>query len=65
MIKSTHLFQNGMVMTFGEDGEQIPDLQGPYSSILHKKLIELSDENTEWWGWNGRPMVWNPLTTGD
>ena len=38
-IKSATLFPNGMIMVFGTDGEQIPELQGAYSLDLHKRIL--------------------------
>jgi len=55
-IAATYLFDNGMVMTFGTDGQQIPELQGKHTPELRQKIIEASDSMTEWIGWKGKPV---------
>ena len=36
-IDKAYKWQNGMVMVFGEDGEQLPEYQGEYSNV--KEII--------------------------
>ena len=38
-VKSSTLFPNGMIVTFGTDGEQIGELQGAYAIDLHKRIL--------------------------
>lgn len=59
-VMATYLFPNGMVATFGWNGEQIPELQEPYSVDLHKKITLRSDEKTQWNGF--KPMELNEAT---
>lgn len=33
-IRSVHVFENGMVMVFGHDGQQIPEYQGHKNEML-------------------------------
>lgn len=49
-VRSTYRWANGMVMTFGWDGEQIPELQGPYSDELAAAIRRRSCSVTEWVG---------------
>lgn len=37
--KTVFLFPNGMIACCGQDGEQIAELQGPYSIDLHKRIL--------------------------
>lgn len=38
IVRISYRWANGMVMTFGHDGEQIPDLQGPWSDELEQAI---------------------------
>lgn len=51
-VSSTYRWENGNVMTFGQDGEQIPELQGPFSRELWAKIRARSTPRTEWIGWD-------------
>lgn len=43
--KDVYLFPTGMLAVCGEDGQQIPELQGPYSIVLHRRImLEALDE---------------------
>lgn len=58
-VRSTYRWANGNVMTFGEDGEQICELQGPYSRELEVRIRRRSSAQTEWIGWGeDGPAVW-------
>ncbi len=35
-IKTVILWQNGMVMVFGQDGQQLPEYQGPVEEVRDK-----------------------------
>ena len=59
-VRSVYLFDNNMVMTFGFDGQQIPDLQGPYTKELEEKIRENSGMMTEWFGFN-ELLTWNEV----
>jgi hypothetical protein len=50
-IKSVILWQNGMVMVFDDDGQQMPELQGPKEEAMRKLRAA---------GWTGTPerRVW-------
>lgn len=50
LVMATYKFPNGMVVTFGYDSKQIPELQGVYSKQLHKKIELQSDSKTSWNG---------------
>lgn len=41
--KTVYLWQNDMVMTFGEDGEQIVQLQGRVSEDLVKRIVDAAE----------------------
>jgi hypothetical protein len=56
-VKSTYLFDNQMVMTFGFDGQQIPDLQGPYTKELEEKIRANSGMMTEWSGFGEASLL--------
>lgn len=49
-VGSVYLWQNGMVMTFGEDGHQMPDLQGRNTPELLEKISLRSSPTTSWIG---------------
>ena len=59
-VRSVYLFDNKMIMTFGFDGQQIPDLQGPYTKELEEKIRENSGMMTEWFGFN-ELLTWNEV----
>lgn len=46
-VKSCTIYTNGMVISFDESGEQIPDCQGFILEIA-EKLKNCCDENTMW-----------------
>lgn len=43
-VKLATYWQNGMVMVFGYDGEQIPELQGRYEDMRAKVLAAADDQ---------------------
>lgn len=49
-VNATYKFPNGMIITFGYNGKQIPELQGVYSKELHEKIRQSSDDKTSWNG---------------
>lgn len=55
-VKEVFLWSDNMVMTFGYDSQQIPDLQGEYSKELHKKIVDYSDDKTKWSGFDGKRL---------
>lgn len=58
-VAKTYLWQNGMAMVFGEDGEQIPELQGRATAELAEAIRKRSTPATEWIGWGeDGPAVW-------
>jgi hypothetical protein len=40
MIKTVIRIKNDMVMVFDEDGEQIPEYQGPYEDVKERILAD-------------------------
>ena len=50
LVMATYKFPNGMVATFGYDDQQIPELQGVYSTELYEKIKQHSDSRTSWNG---------------
>jgi hypothetical protein len=50
-VMSTFLFPNGMIVTCGTDGKQIPFLQGKYTRLLHEDITKYSDAKTQWNGY--------------
>lgn len=50
IVMATYSFPNGMIATFGHDGEQIPELQGRYSLELIDKIKVRSNKNTSFNG---------------
>jgi hypothetical protein len=52
-VKRVIRWQNGMVMVFGTDGEQISELQGRYSEVKDR-VLAAADDKTEF-----RYGVWN------
>ena len=46
-VKDCIIFTNGIVLSFDENGEQIPDCQGFILDIA-EKLKSFCDENTKW-----------------
>lgn len=42
-VKSAIRWQNDMVMVFGADGQQIPDLQGRYEHVYSAVLAAADD----------------------
>lgn len=56
-VMAAYCWQNGMIMTFGHDGQQIGELQGRRTPELVKAILENSDENTKLEGLE-RPLVW-------
>ena len=50
IIKSSYLFPNWMIVTYGHGGDQLPDYQGKYTEDLHRKILERADSKTEMHG---------------
>lgn len=50
LVMATYRFPNGNVATFGYDSQQIPELQGVYTTELHNKIKQHSDDKTSWNG---------------
>lgn len=57
-IKTAYLWANGMLMVFGEDGEQIPELQGPFDLERYQAIKDRATPDTEWHGFNEQPLEW-------
>ncbi len=58
-VSSAYLWANGMVMVFGEDGEQIPELQGKATPERVRAIQRRSTRDTEWIGFGeDGPAVW-------
>lgn len=58
-VGATYRWENGMVTTFNEHGEQIPELQGVASPILVEAIKACSTPETKWIGWGeDGPAVW-------
>lgn len=49
-VMATYKFPNGHVATFGWNGEQIPELQGAYSTELLSRIADRADLRTQWHG---------------
>ena len=56
-VKSTYLWQNGMIMTFDAAGQQIPELQGRKEAV-YDRLKAATDAETQWHGFGGEPCLW-------
>jgi len=59
MIKAVYVFDNGMVMVFNENGEQVSHLQGRWREMIDKIHAE-ADDKTEWHG-VAKPMNWGDV----
>ena len=46
-VMTAYYFPNGSVATYGTDDEQIPELQGRYTELLHQSILDRSDDKTE------------------
>lgn len=58
------LFTNGMVMTIGAHGDQLPDLQGRYGEVVDAILDRKSDVRFLLAQWTGEgPLPWIELAT--
>lgn len=53
-ITSAYLFSNGNLVVCDKDG-QIPELQGPYSIELHKRILLEATDNCEFRGFSALP----------
>ena len=49
-VRTAYRFDNGRVFVFDEHGEQIFELQGPYSEERRRAIVARSDEKTEYYG---------------
>lgn len=58
-VSTVYLWENGNLMVFGEDGQQIPELQGPVSQERVRAIQRRSTVRTKWIGFgeDGR-AVW-------
>ena len=64
-VANVYLWANGMLMVFGHDGEQIPDLQGRDNPERRQAILARSDHRTKFNGLgNDGPCVW-PQRAGD
>lgn len=43
-IKAVYKWSNQMIMVFDQNGEQIPELQGRYSEVRDKILVQAPDD---------------------
>lgn len=58
-VSSAYLWANGMLMVFGEDGEQIPELQGKATPEKVRAIQRRATRTTEWVGFGeDGPAVW-------
>lgn len=62
-VKACYCFQNGMLMVFGWDDQQIPELQGRRSEDLLKAIRARSDERTHFEGLSRAGVDWNEYKT--
>ncbi len=62
-VVATYLWENGMVMTLGRDGQQIPELQGKHTPELVEAIRARSDEKTKWNGFARVACVWPAALT--
>ena len=46
-VRDAYKFPNNIVAVLNAFGEQMPELQGKYSTELHQAILDASDENTE------------------
>lgn len=51
------VMSNGMIATFGIDGQQIPELQGKDTAELRNNILRHSDMDTKWADENGKPVM--------
>ena len=49
-VRTAYKFPNDMVAVLNAKGEQIPELQGRYSTELHQAISDASDEDTVLYG---------------
>lgn len=54
-ITTAYLFENGNLVVFDRGGQQVPELQGPYSIEKHKRIILESIDNCELKGFSILP----------
>jgi hypothetical protein len=60
-VSAAYRWANGMVMVFGVGGEQLSELQGPYSDDLHGRIQRRSTPRTTWVGFGeDGPAIWPP-----
>jgi hypothetical protein len=57
-VAAVYLWQNGNVMVFDWNGQQIGELQGRHSEELEEKIRARSNERTEWYGFGGVRCTW-------
>lgn len=58
-VSSVWLWRNGMVMVFGDDGEQISELQGEVNAGRLEEIRRSSTPATGWFGFGeDGPLSW-------
>jgi hypothetical protein len=59
MIKTVIRIENDMVMVFDENGEELPEYQGNFSSVKDKIIADAREESVfkHWFGYNLKPRV--------
>lgn len=59
IVRRVYNWENGNVMVFCADGEQILELQGRASTELLERIRRRSDLDTEWLGFDeSGPLEW-------
>ena len=63
-VVAAYLFPNGMVMSFDENGEQVPEYQGRYEEVAGKLRIDFPNVGLSWGekNWVKREPI---ITTGE
>ena len=55
-VKNVYLFTNGNLATFNYEDEQVPELQGPYSIDIHKRILLEAIDDCEFKGFHVLPI---------
>lgn len=58
MLKHAYRFANGMVASFDERGQQIPELQGTYEEVGEKVRLATVEGVTVLEGFDDQPRQW-------
>lgn len=62
MIGKVYFWENGMLMVFDENGEQLPEFQGRNTTELLNKIEKAADDKTKWIGFGLEgPCYWNRI----